>query len=147
MLKFFIARLRGEEEVPPVRTRAFGIAKFVANKKRDKLKFYLEVNDIENFVQAHIHFGNRGVNGPVLAFLFGADLATLAEQNGISTRRGVVTGIITDEDIVPNDEGIDSVKDLIKAMEKKKTYVNVHTEQNLGGEIRGQIIPLKFHHC
>jgi hypothetical protein len=137
---FFIAKLRGRNEVPPVRTNAFGIAKFITNKSKTKLKFFLEVNDIRNFVQAHIHFGERDENGPVVAFLFGADVATLAEQQGLTTRNGFVKGIIKDEDIVANNVGIKSVADLIKAMEKGKTYVNVHTEQNLGGEIRGQIV-------
>ncbi|MBX9975912.1 CHRD domain-containing protein [Cytobacillus firmus] len=142
MLKFFKARLKGENEVPPVETNAFGFAKFAANKNRTKIKFALEVENIKNFVQAHIHFGKRGVNGPVIVFLFGADLETLEEQNGITTRRGVVTGIITDDDIVENDAGIETVEDLLKFMEKELTYVNAHTEQNPSGEIRGQIVPI-----
>lgn len=141
MEKFF-ARLRGENEVPPVMTDAFGMAKFVANKQGTLIRFHLEVNDIENFVQAHIHFGASGVNGPVLVFLFGADLMTLEEQHGISTRRGIVTGTITDEDIVDNNVGVDSIRDLLKLMRRKLTYVNAHTEQNPNGEIRGQIIPV-----
>ncbi|MUK87875.1 CHRD domain-containing protein [Ornithinibacillus sp. L9] len=141
MRRFFKARLRGENEVPPVNTNAFGSAKFAANKKRNKIKFTLEVKNIENFIQAHIHFGRRGENGPVVAFLFGADLETLEEQNGITTRRGIVTGVIKDDDIVENDVGIENVKDLLAFMEQKLTYVNAHTEQNPGGEIRGQIVP------
>lgn len=138
----FVARLRGENEVPPVMTNAFGTAKFVSNKQGTLIKFHLEVNNIENFVQAHIHFGARGVNGPVLVFLFGADLMTLEDQNGISTRRGIVTGTITENDIVDNTVGVESVRDLLQLMRKKLAYVNVHTEQNPNGEIRGQIIPL-----
>jgi hypothetical protein len=139
MSQFFFARLKGRNEVPPVETDAFGVAKFVTNKWGTKLKFFLQVNDIRNFVQAHIHFGEEDENGPILAFLFGADAATLAEQNGITTRKGVVQGIITDEDIVKNKVGVKNVQDLIKVMECGKTYVNVHTEQNVNGEIRGQI--------
>ncbi|WP_349409367.1 CHRD domain-containing protein [Pseudalkalibacillus sp. SCS-8] len=142
MYKFFVADLTGGQEVPPVRTNANGMAKFVADDYGNCIKFEMTVNDIRDFVQAHIHFGERGVNGPVLAFLFGADLATLAEQNGISTRRGVVTGKITDDDIVPNNVGVRNVQDLLRLMSKKKTYVNVHTEQNPAGEIRGQIKPV-----
>ena len=138
----FIAKLRGINEVPPVRTDAFGVAKFIANKDCTKIKFELEVNNIRNFIQAHIHFGARDENGPVLVFLFGADLATLEDQNGITTRRGVVTGVITDKDIVPNDAGVRNVNDLLILMRKELTYVNAHTEQNPGGEIRGQIIPI-----
>ncbi|MGM7703456.1 CHRD domain-containing protein [Pseudalkalibacillus sp. Hm43] len=142
MYKFFAANLSGREEVPPVVTDANGIAKFAASKCRTRIKFELQVNDIRNFVQAHIHFGARGENGPVLAFLFGADLATLAEQNGITTRKGTVRGTITNDDIEPNTVGVKTVEDLLRLMERKLTYVNVHTEQNLGGEIRGQIKPV-----
>ncbi|MDY7044887.1 MAG: CHRD domain-containing protein [Bacillota bacterium] len=142
MLKTFKARLKGDNEVPPVKTNAFGSAKFVVNKRRTKVKFSLDVRNIRNFIQAHIHFGERGENGPVVVFLFGANLETLEEQNGITTQRGVVTGIITDDDIVPNEVGIRTVEDLINSMERELTYVNAHTEQNPAGEIRGQIVPL-----
>ncbi|WP_208589923.1 CHRD domain-containing protein [Gracilibacillus suaedae] len=141
MRRLFVAKLKGRNEVPPVNTNAFGSAKFIVNKNRTKIKFTLEVYDIKNLVQAHIHFGRRGENGPVIVFLFGADLETLEEQHGISTERGVVTGNITDNDIVENDVGIETVEDLLKLMEQKVTYVNAHTEQNPAGEIRGQIIP------
>ncbi|MGP4082940.1 CHRD domain-containing protein [Pseudalkalibacillus sp. R45] len=139
----FIAVLDGENEVPPVNTDAFGNAKFVANRRLEQITFVLKVEDIENLVQAHIHFGAPGQNGPVLAFLFGADLATLEEQDGISTDKGIVTGIITNEDIESNDVGVGDVNDLIRFMCDGRTYVNVHTEQNPAGEIRGQIMPVR----
>ncbi|GGC77983.1 CHRD domain-containing protein [Thalassobacillus devorans] len=138
----FIAKLKGRNEVPPVNTDAFGVAKFIANKECTKIKFQLEVEDIRNFVQAHIHFGARDENGPVIVFLFGANVMTLAEQEGITTRRGKITGVITDQDIENNNVGIRDVGDLLKFMRKELTYVNAHTEQNPDGEIRGQIIPL-----
>jgi hypothetical protein len=139
MNELFLTKLKGRNEVPPVNSTSFGIVKFVSNKRRTKLKFLLKVETIENFVQAHIHSGNRGENGPVLAFLFGADLETLPEQNGITTRRGFVTGTITNEDIVSNDVGVKNIEDLLDLMNDGLTYVNIHTEQNPSGEIRGQI--------
>lgn len=36
------------------------------------------------------------------------------------------------------------ISDLVKAMIKVETYVNVHTELRPGGQIRGQIFP-KIH--
>ncbi|WLD91772.1 CHRD domain-containing protein [Alkalihalobacillus sp. AL-G] len=135
----FIAKLSGRNEVPPVQTNAFGNAEFSANSNHTKLKFRLVVCNIENFIQAHIHFGAPDVNGPVLAFLFGENVQTIAEQEGLTTRKGVVTGVITDEDIVDNPEGITTVRQLVELMEEGLTYVNAHTEQNPDGEIRGQI--------
>ena len=141
MEKFF-AKLKGKNEVPSVDTNAFGVAKFIANKDCTKIKFQLEVEDIRNFVQAHIHFGARDENGPVIVFLFGSNVMTIEEQEGITTRRGKITGTITDKDIEDNDAGIKNVSDLLRFMRKELTYVNAHTEQNPDGEIRGQIIPL-----
>ncbi|WP_257352148.1 CHRD domain-containing protein [Pseudalkalibacillus decolorationis] len=136
---FFIAKLAGRNEVPPVESNAFGNAKFIVNRKRTKIKFRLEVNNIKNFIQAHIHFGARNVNGPVLVFLFGENDQTITEQEGLTTGKGIVTGVITDDDFVDNPEGIDSVRELVNLMEAGLTYVNAHTEQNPNGEIRGQI--------
>ncbi|MBY6038196.1 CHRD domain-containing protein [Fictibacillus nanhaiensis] len=144
MKKRFEAKLRGRNEVPPVKTNAKGEAKFLVNKDCTEIKFILKVENIKNFIQAHIHVGGPDVNGPVVAFLFGADLDTLAEQNGITTCKGIVTGVITDEDIVKNDACVKSVRELVKLMKKGCTYVNVHTEQNINGEIRGQI--RRVHH-
>ncbi len=143
-MRIFRARLRGRNEVPPVQTNAFGFAQFVTNRNHTRIRFALDVRNIRNFVQAHIHVGQRGVNGPVVVFLFGADLETLEQQNGITTNRGVITGTITDRDIVPNDLGIRTVRDLLRAMRRGLTYVNAHTEQNPApGEMRGQIVPIR----
>lgn len=143
MEQFFVAKLKGRNEVPPVDTDAFGVAEFKTSWDKREIFFFLEVKNIENFVQAHIHFGGPDVNGPVLVFLFGADLATLAEQNGITTRKGIVKGVIRKEDIEDNDVGVCDIEDLLEEMRKGNTYVNVHTEQNLGGEIRGQIMQVR----
>jgi allophanate hydrolase subunit 2 len=133
--KLFIAKLSGAEEVPPVRTDAFGDAKFKVSKDEKRMAFRLTVNNLDNFTQAHIHLGRRGMNGPVVAFLFGpADPA-------ISVDRGVVEGIITAEDLVGPLQG-KPLSALIDLMKAEKTYVNAHTVQNPDGEIRGQIKPV-----
>jgi CHRD domain len=35
-----------------------------------------------------------------------------------------------------------TISDLIAAMKNGSTYVNVHTEQNPGGEVRGQLVDI-----
>lgn len=131
-MRLFFARLRGSEEVPPVSTEARG--SFVARLSSDgrSLRFRLVVNDITNANEAHIHLGRRGENGPVVAFLAGP------LSRPVSVRRGVVTGTIRREDLVGPLEGR-SLSALIREMLLGNTYVNVHTTQNPGGEIRGQI--------
>lgn len=128
----FLARLTGREEVPPVNTDAFGSTEFVFNEDFSKLRFRLVVNDLEKFTAAHIHLGMRGQNGPVVVFLFGP------VPRGISTYTGVVTGTITENDLVGPLQGI-SLLELARQMQLGNTYINVHTERYPNGEIRGQI--------
>ena len=131
----FIAKLKGSEEVPPVDTNADGHVKFLVNKNESKIRFQLTVNNLENFTQAHIHLGRIGVNGPVVAFLFGP------VDPDISVKKGIVEGIITADDLVGPLKGR-RLSTLIDLMEDGKTYVNAHTAQNPDGEIRGQIKPV-----
>jgi CHRD domain len=130
--QLFFARLSGAEEVPPVRTDAFGLAKFKVSRDETRIGYRLIVNNIDNLTMAHIHIGRRGVNGPVVVFLFGP------VDPGISVNRGVVEGIITAEDLVGPLEG-KPLSALVDLMRDGKTYVNAHTTQNPDGEIRGQI--------
>ncbi|HEY4551283.1 MAG TPA: CHRD domain-containing protein [Bacillus sp. (in: firmicutes)] len=99
------------------------------------MRFQLTVNNLENFTQAHIHLGRIGVNGPIVAFLFGP------VDPDISVKKGIVEGIITADDLVGPLKGR-RLSTLIDLMEDGKTYVNAHTAQNPDGEIRGQIKPV-----
>ena len=51
-------------------------------------------------------------------------------------------GTITSDMLAGPMEG-KTIADLITAMKDGNTYVNIHTEQNPNGEIRGQIMPIK----
>ncbi|RBW67987.1 CHRD domain-containing protein [Bacillus taeanensis] len=129
MKKFFFTHLRGENEVPPVNSTAFGNAKFISNSKKTKIKFRLEVNNMKDFIQAHIHFGEKGENGPILVFLFRADAVSLPGEERMIACKGVITGILTNDDMIDNEKGVDRISDLIKLMKTGKAYVNVHTEK------------------
>lgn len=61
----FVAPLSGDQEVPPVETNATGLAKFKLNKAGDALSYKLNVANIEDVTQAHIHCGTADVNGPI----------------------------------------------------------------------------------
>jgi hypothetical protein len=132
----FVAHLSGGEEVPAVDTLATGQAIFRLSKDGTVLHYRLIVANLENTRMAHIHLAPAGANGPVVAWLFpSAPPATL-----ISGRfSGVLaTGHITAEDLVGPLAGM-SLDDLVAALEAGNAYVNVHTNQYPGGEIRGQI--------
>lgn len=131
-MKTFRAILKGRNEVPPVRTIATGNAVFQLNSTGDKLFFKLVIRNINRVTQAHIHLGQKGVNGPVVAFLFGPS------KFGISVKRGVIRGTLTRNDLVGPLQG-KTIRDLVRELERGNAYVNVHTIQNPDGEIRGRI--------
>jgi hypothetical protein len=144
------AFLTGFEEVPPVFTAAEGLfrAKLVKSGGTQTLNYSLEYSKIQNATAAHIHFGQFGGNGGVIAFLCGGGDKPACPPTG-----GTVSGTIDAADVVgPAAQGIGpgEIGDLITAMKFGVAYVNVHTDNgppgdNTGpgdlstGEIRGQV--------
>jgi hypothetical protein len=132
----FVAPLSGAEEVPPVETRARGLATFQLSKDGSEIHYRLIVANIENVTQAHIHLAPAGVNGPVVVWLYpAAPPAQLipGRFNGV-----LAVGSFTEADLVGPLAG-NSLNDLIDEMLAGNTYVNVHTSQFPPGEVRGQI--------
>ena len=124
----FRSRLWGGSEVPPVDTPARGIANF--GLIDDDLRYLVIANRLEDAVAAHIHLGDPDENGPVAALLFGS---------GPTDVRGRLSaGALGDGDLVAG-----SISDLIEVLQGGFGYVNVHTVNNPGGEIRGQIQPIQ----
>ncbi|MDH3502364.1 MAG: CHRD domain-containing protein [Nitrosopumilus sp.] len=130
--KNFVAPLSGNQEVPPVDTKATGLAKFQVNKDGDEISYKLLVN-MDDVTQAHIHLGPEGENGPVVAFLFGF----VAE--GIDNKGILAQGTITEDNVIPRDGFDGTLNSLINEMRSGNTYVNVHSIGTPSGEIRGQI--------
>jgi hypothetical protein len=136
MVMNFRAHLSGDQEVPPVETRATGQAIFQLSKDGTELSYKLIVANIEDLRMAHIHLAPAGVNGPVVAWLYpSAPPAQLipGRFNGV-----LAEGIITEANLVGPLAGL-PFSSLIDAMKAGDTYVNVHTSTYPGGEIRGQI--------
>jgi hypothetical protein len=143
--RVFFAILNGDQEVPPRATAASGSAVFKLNGNGTSLKYRLAVQDIENVVAAHIHLGPPGVNGPVVAFLYGSVPPAGGPIEGV-----IAKGRITAADLVGPLAG-QSLDVLIENMRMGNTYVNVHTNDGVdpintgpgdfpGGEIRGLIM-------
>lgn len=140
----FIARLRGENEVPPVDTDAQGRAVLQLNKNGEQIRYDVFGRDddgnIEEITAVHIHCGAPGVNGPVVVFLFGPD-----PDGAEGTKRIIAHGTITPDDVIPVPDspecpgGIADFDDLIAKMRAGQTYINLHTLDHPSGEIRGQI--------
>lgn len=132
----FVAPLSGDQEVPPADTDATGVSIFQLSRDGSELSYRLNVANIENVTQAHIHVGARGVNGPVVVWLYpDGPPAQLIPGRTSGT---LATGTITADDLVGPLAGA-SLDDLLDTIRAGNAYVNVHTLQFPPGEIRGQI--------
>jgi hypothetical protein len=140
----FVAHVDGSEEVPVRDTAGVGQAVFQLNPAGTELRYRLIASNIHNVTAAHIHLGVAGVNGPVVAFLFGNVAPAGGRTDGV-----LGEGTITSASLVGPLAGM-SLSVLIAAMRDGGTYVNVHTNDGVaptntgpgdfpGGEIRGQI--------
>lgn len=132
----FKTHLKGENEVPAVETNAQGQATFKLSKDGESIQYKLIVANIENVFMAHIHNAPAGENGGVVVWLYPSPPPPQLIEGRF---QGVLAeGTITADDLIGNLAG-QSIEDLLDEIKAGNTYVNVHTSQNPGGEVRGQI--------
>jgi hypothetical protein len=110
----FTATLDGASEVPPVETQATGSASFeLGRRDGSALHYSIVVEGLSGpATAAHIHPGAAGETNP--------PLVTLDHE----TLRGT----------------LELTAEQVSAITAGPVYVNVHTEANAGGEIRGQLV-------
>ena len=92
--------------------------------------YTLTVPSIQATTQAHIHAGAEGESGPVVVPLFAAEGGSANSIN--------VSGTFGVADLVGPYEG--DLIGFVTAVNDGTLYVNIHTEANPPGEIRGQIV-------
>jgi CHRD domain len=133
----FHAHLIGFQEVPALNTP--GHAKLKLDVSSSEITFRLVYADLTGPpLFAHIHVGQKGVNGAVSVFFCGGG-GKPACPNSPS---GTVTGTITAADVLgPTAQGFDpgDLAALERAIDAGVTYANMHTTKFPAGEIRGQI--------
>ncbi len=130
----FNASLTGNEEVPPTNIISTGKANFQVDSQSNNTSFSVNVEDLEGITAAHIHNGTKGLNGQVIVTLFLSPSPSSEDNNSLS-----INGTITNDNLEGPLAG-KQVGDLIGFMNNGSSYVNVHTEQNPLGAIRGQIV-------
>ena len=128
------ATLTGGEETPApgLNTGAFGTADVDVDLDDEEVVVTLNVFNIPTGTTAgHIHAGAKGTPGPViLDFTFpqgrtgDMSLVFRLTQSALRTRAEI---------------GINTMEDAMQAIAAGNAYVNVHTSQYPGGEIRGQL--------
>jgi len=109
-------KLTGDQEVPAVTSTASGVGTIVI--KNDKsVSGTIKTTGITGTV-AHIHLGEPGKNGPP-----------------------IITLTKTADDAWSVPEGAKLTDDQYKSFKEGNLYVNVHSAEHKGGEIRAQLKP------
>lgn len=111
--------LSGDQEVPAVASAASGLAASTVNLETGSLTLHLRTSGADNASAAHLHEGFAGSNGGVLVGL---------DQDGGDDAHWFVTEAVLDAAALAD-------------YRDGRSYVNLHTPANPGGEIRGQVVP------
>ena len=138
------ARLKGFQEVPAVSTVAKGRFKATVDHKSGAIHYELSYSGLEGTVtQAHIHIGQRDVNGGIMVFL--CQTATNPDPTGLAPtcpQSGTVTGLLQAGNVIgPAAQGIAVAEfaEVLAAVRGGVAYANVHSSKFPGGEIRAQL--------
>jgi CHRD domain-containing protein len=133
------AVLDGLQENPSISTNAFGTFVAVIADDEQSINVVLNYNPLEGgmVLAAHIHVAREFVNGGIVINLCGA-----GGKPACPTPSGQVAAMVTAADVVDlAAQGIAAgeLAEVIRAMRRGATYVNVHSTAFPGGEIRAQI--------
>lgn len=132
----FVADLSGSVEVPSVETSASGKALFYLSKDGTRLEYDLMVKDLKDVTMAHLHEAPADSNGEVVVWLYPEKPEPRMIQG--TTNGNLARGTITAARLIGPLQG-KTIADLVTQIEEGNIYVNVHTEANPEGEIRGQV--------
>jgi hypothetical protein len=156
----FSVNLTNSQEVPPTnptttggarRSNSYGTARFVVNGGTTAMSMTATVNNLDftgsqtadtndNLVNAHIHAGpsvQPGVNGPVVWGFIGTPFNDNNPNDAIVTPfASGVGGNVSGKWDAPEGNGT-TLSAQIDNMRNGRAYINFHTSQFGGGEIRG----------
>jgi hypothetical protein len=126
----FTASLTPEDEVPaptlPAGYSGSGSASVTISDDATQIEYEVTYDNLTGPpVGAHIHWGAVGEAGPVILPLAHGD--------------SPFSGTLTEADFAPAPGGPQTFAEALDAMREGDTYINVHTEDNQPGEIRGQL--------
>lgn len=139
----FQPTLSGAQQVPPVETDGEGILHLEFDRGFTRGDYQLQVSGLTNVTGAHLHCALAGENGPVVVPLFEPQ----GDEEDGQTNGTLSQGSFTSAEVVPPDDTevcgipLNNVASLAHAIREGLVYVNVHTDANPEGEIRGQIFP------
>lgn len=154
----FRAELKPTEEVPAVSSVASGRFKATIDEANQTITYEVSYEGLEgNVTQAHIHIGQKSVNGGISIFLCGnaptVPAATVPQPPACPPSPATVTGVLTPDMVIgpnlqgvaPFGPGVNEFQELIDAIREGFAYANVHSSKFGGGEVRGQIEGRRHH--
>lgn len=133
------ADLHGANEVPAINSNA--TASFKAAIHEDGSITFTETfqNLTSNAILSHVHFGKDHVAGGVMIFLCGGG----GQPACPAATSGTFSGSITPANVTgPTAQGITpgDLVSALRAIRQGAGYVNLHSVNFPGGEVRGQVI-------
>jgi uncharacterized protein (TIGR03118 family) len=159
-VRLFVTNLTNSQEVPPTvpttstggaRPASSGVARFRLNPAQTAMTMTATISNIDvtgsqtadtndNLIAAHIHAGAAvapGVNGPVVWGFFGTPFNdNNPNDTTVTPTSGGVGGTFTGKWDAPEGNGTTLAAQLSN-VRQGRAYVNFHTTQFGGGEIRG----------
>jgi len=137
-------QLKPSMEVPAVSSTASGAFRGTIDDATGSITYELSYSGLQGDVrQAHIHLGQRSVNGGIMVWLcqttFNTDPTGLAPT---CPQSGSVAGVLQAANVIgPSGQGIDAMEfaEVVAAIRAGLGYANVHSTKFPGGEIRGQV--------
>jgi Cu/Zn superoxide dismutase len=131
----YVAELRSSNEVPANSSTAVGRVVLLVSRDASFAEYSVEADGLTGGIRGgHFHRAAAGANGPiVLSFFFNADgtenRAPTPGTTDLEMNKAIARTI--------NKTQLDAILADLRA---GNLYANVHTPQNPGGEIRGQMI-------
>jgi hypothetical protein len=158
----FKATLVGEQEVTSsspfsdpsagLDTETKGTIKISFNKDLSELEYVLVVRHGVDVLQAHLHCGRPGQNGPVVVFLFPVGGTAALPAPGVDSNGELARGTLTNANVRPSaatcnqppptgiERPVNNIASLFFAAKEGLIYANVHTVLHTSGEIRAQLL-------
>ena len=141
------AWLSGYEEVQAgigaISSPGRGFFRAIIDEEAGTIQYWYTYDGVANITQSHFHFGQHHTSGSITVFL----CTNLAPPAGVPAPQacpsspGQISGTITEADIIalPNAGLQKNFAALVDAIRHEAVYVNLHSQQFPGGEIRGQL--------
>jgi len=138
------ARGRGFDEVPALSTPGVSHFNATVDAAGTEIEYQLDYSNLRgHLTQAHIHFGQKGVNGGITIFLCSNLGNGPAGTQACPASPGEISGTLHSADVIgASGQGLTAgdLGSVLRSIRAGIGYVNVHTDLFPGGEVRGQLI-------